>query len=171
MHLSARILCGLLLLASPAAFAQASATVGSVPASARIYKGITLTLTNPASGLSFGDIFTDATGGTVTLSPTSVRSTTGPVLAGTGIVSAASFDVTGKRNATYAITLPSNGTVSLAGPVGSTPMPVSAFTASAAGTLSAAGAQSFTVGASLSVGANQTDGDYNGTFSVTVAYN
>ena len=61
-------------------------------------------------------------------------------------------------------------------------MAVKTFTASVAGgtatstptgTLpSTAGAtQTFTVGATLSLAANQTDGDYSGSFPVTVAYN
>jgi hypothetical protein len=179
MHPTSRLLAGALLLAAPAAFAQASATVANVPATARIFKPISLTLSN--SGLSFGDIFSDATGGTVTLNPqTDVRTTAGPTLAATGIVNSALFTVGGKRNATYAITLPANGIVTLTGT--GTAMPVGTFTASvgsaapsttATGLIPnvAAGTQTFKVGATLTIGANQTDGEYAGTFNVTVAYN
>ncbi len=162
MHRSPRLALALLALSAPTLFAQASS---SVTASARIYKPITLSLTN--AGLSFGDIFTDATGGSVTLDAAGTRSTTGPALATTGSAYAAAFTVTGKRNATYAITLPAS--VSLTGP--GAPMTVNSFVTSTAGTLDASGTQSFTLGATLAVGANQTDGDYSGTFSLSVAYN
>jgi hypothetical protein len=176
MKVSCRIIVYTALLAPAVALAQSSATVSNVTASARIYKPITLALSN--TGLSFGDIFSDATGGLVTLNPqTEVRTTAGPVLAATGTVNAAHFAVTGKRSATYAITLP--GSITLSGP--GTAMTVNAFTASvgggapsnpATGTLSTpAGTQTFNVGAALTLGANQVDGDYSGTFNVTVTYN
>ncbi|WP_243321223.1 DUF4402 domain-containing protein [Geothrix sp. SG200] len=180
MHTLSRIFAGALLLAAPVAFAQsATATASSVPASARIYVPITVSLTN--GGLSFGDIFASTAGGDVTLDPqNNTRTTTDPALGTTGSVSAATFKVTGKRNATYAITLPSNGSVTLTG--AGTAMPVNNFTASvegAAATSNATGllpnvanaAQIFAVGGTLTLGANQTDGDYTGTFNVTVAYN
>ncbi|WP_243286177.1 DUF4402 domain-containing protein [Geothrix terrae] len=180
MHTLSRIFAGALLLAAPAAFAQsATATASNVPASARIYVPISVSLTN--GGLSFGDIFASTTGGDVTLDPqNNTRTSTNPTLGTTGSVSAAEFKVTGKRSATYAITLPADGTVTLTG--SGTPMPVSKFTASVAGaaaTTTATGllpsaanaSQTFTVGGTLTLGANQTDGDYAGTFNVTVAYN
>ncbi|WP_257309017.1 DUF4402 domain-containing protein [Geothrix fuzhouensis] len=182
MHTLSRIFAGALLLAAPAAFAQsATATASNVPASARIYVPITVSLTN--GGMSFGDIFTGTASSDVTLDPQSNnRSATGDAtLAGTGTARAAAFEVSGKRNATYAITLPTDGAVTLTGN-GGTPMPLSKFTASvnntaatgsATGQLpnSASAKETFTVGATLTVGANQTDGDYTGTFNVTVAYN
>lgn len=179
MHAASRILAGALLLAAPVAFAQSSASVANVPVTARIYKPITLTLSN--TGLSFGDIFADTTGGDVTLNPqTDLRTTAGPVLATTGAANSALFTVGGKRNATYAITLPANGTVTLTGPGAA--MPVKTFMASVAvgapanpatGLIpnTAGGTQTFKVGATLTLGANQVDGDYAGTFNVTVAYN
>lgn len=179
MYVSSRLLAGALLLAAPAVFAQSSATVSNVSASARIYVPITVSLTN--GGMSFGDIFASPAGGDVTLDPqNNTRTSNGPTTATTGTVSAAAFKVTGKRNATYAITLPADGTVTLTG--AGTAMPVSKFTASVAGVAatttatgllpSAANAtQTFTVGGTLTLGANQTDGDYTGTFNVTVAYN
>lgn len=179
MHAFSRLLAGALLLAAPAAFAQSTATASNVPASARIYVPISVSLTN--GGMSFGDIFASAAGGDVTLDPqNNTRTTTGPAIATTGSVSAATFKVTGKRNATYAITLPGNGSVTLTG--AGTAMPVNNFTASvenAAATGAATGllpnaanaSQTFAVGGTLTLGANQTDGDYAGTFNVTVAYN
>jgi hypothetical protein len=168
MHAASRILTGALLLAAPAAFAQSSATVANVPATARIYKPITLAQT---SGLSFGDIFPSAAAGTVTLTPAGVRSATGGATLGTtGTSNAAAFNVTGKKNATYVITFAAPS-VLLSSP-GGVDMVVNAFTTTAgSGTLSATGTQSFNVGATLAVGINQLDGDYAGTFGVTVTYN
>ncbi|MDP1830701.1 MAG: DUF4402 domain-containing protein [Geothrix sp.] len=166
MHAASRLLAGALLLAGPVAFAQASATAINVPATARIYKPITLA---NDTGLSFGDIFASATAGTVTLAPASTRTATGgATLAATGTANAAQFTVGGKRNASYAITFSSPVVLSGSG----ADMAVSAFTPSlGSGLLDATGAQIFTVGATLAVGANQLDGDYAGTFSVTVTYN
>ena len=168
MHAASRFLAGALLLATPAAFAQSSASASAVPATARIYKPITLALSN--AGMSFGDIFASSTAGTLTLAPASTRSVTGGAsMAATGTPLAAQFTVGGKKNATYGITFSSPVVLSA---LGGATMPVSAFTPSAgSGLLDATGAQIFTVGATLAVGANQVDGDYSGTFSVTVTYN
>lgn len=177
MHTFSRILAGALLLVAPAAFAQASATASNVPASARIYVPISL---NKTADLSFGDIFADTTGGDVTLNPqTTGRISGGPVLATTGTVTPAAFTVSGKRNASYAIILPVS--ITLAGPGGAS-MTVGSFTASVGGGAPASNAtgllpnaasasQTFAVGGTLTLGASQTDGDYTGTFDVTVAYN
>jgi len=120
--------------------------------------------------LRFGDVFTSATAGTVVLSPAGARSATGGVGLGSLSVSGpATFTVTGAANATYAITLPATITLSSASgtltvsPVTSSPGPT--------GLLSATGQQSLAVGGTLNVAANQADGDYAGTFNVTVAYN
>lgn len=176
MSTLSRTLAGALLLAAPAAFAQTP--TASATATARIYVPISV---SRIADLSFGDIFASTTGGTVTLSPVdNTRTPSGVVTATTGTVNAAAFKVTGKRNATYAISLPADGTVSLTGP--GTAMPVSAFTASVEGATAtstatgllpntASATQNFTVGGTLTLGANQVDGDYTGTFSVTVAYN
>jgi hypothetical protein len=128
-----------------------------------------ITLAN-LSGLSFGDVFANATGGTVLLTPAGIRTATGGlVLASTGTVGAATFTVGGAKSATYAITLPTGAT--LTGPSGT--MAVKTFTSTPSGTglLSATGTQALAVGATLTVGANQADGNYAGTFPVTVAYN
>jgi hypothetical protein len=171
------------MLTSMAAFAQASgtATVSAVAVATRIYVPITLI---GGTSLNFGDIFTSSTAGTVTIEPVaSARTATGgATLATTGSTSVASFTIGGKRSASYVITLPSDSTVTLTGPTGATAMPVKTFTASIGGATatttptgtlpSTAGAtQTFTVGATLSLAANQTDGNYSGSFPVTVAYN
>ena len=81
-------------------------------------------------------------------------------------------------NRTYAITLPVAAVpVTRAG--GNETMtidnfasrPTSAGADQLTGTLSNVGSDTFTVGARLNVAAGQIDGVYEGTFSVTVAYN
>ncbi|MDP2876103.1 MAG: DUF4402 domain-containing protein [Holophaga sp.] len=181
MRTLSRLLLGVALIVGGMAFAQtSSATAGNVPATARIYVPISVALTN--SGLIFGDVFANVTGGNVILDPaTDIRTTTGGLVLGTlSPTNSAVLKVSGKRSASFAITLPANGTVTLTGP--GTAMALNAFTA-AVGTVAlvapftsqlpnaSSATLSFKVGGTLVVGANQVDGDYTGTFSVTVAYN
>lgn len=121
--------------------------------------------------LAFGSLVAGS-GGSVTVSPASVRSASGGVvLVPSGPGAAAQFSVTGDPNATYAISLPGNGVVSLTS--GSNTMAVNNFTSSPnlTGALSVGGSQTLMVGATLSVGSNQAPGSYSGTFDVTVNYN
>jgi hypothetical protein len=166
-------------LASTVALAQ-PATVGSIPATSRVYVPIAVSLTN--AGLSFGDVFASAAGGTLVLDPaTDLRTVTGGLTLGTlSPVNSAIIKVAGKRSATFAITLPANGTVTLTGPGAA--MALNAFTVAVGSTALKAPFTSklpeqasafilLKVGGTLVVGANQADGDYAGTFSVLVAYN
>lgn len=130
------------------------------------------TLSN-ARGLDFGR-FVAAGGGTVTLSPSGLRSRTGAVvlLASPGVGQAV-FNVgrTGNgRKTTIAITLPSNGNIVLTS--GTNSMAVSNFVSTPTSPMPAPllGAASLSVGATLNVAPNQTPGTYSGTFSVTVNY-
>lgn len=121
--------------------------------------------------LAFGS-FAAGTGGTVTISAAGARSFGGGVtLVSSGSGAAASFGVSGNANATYAITLPANGVVSLTS--GPNSMAVNNFTSNPAptGLLSVGGSQTLMVGATLSVGSNQAIGSYSGSFNVTVVYN
>jgi hypothetical protein len=113
------------------------------------------------------------TGGTVVLAPGGTRTATGGVtLPGSvGTVTAASFNVTGDGNRTYAITLPSSDvTLTHSGNVAT--MAINAFTSnpSGTGTLSS-GAQTLNVGATLNVAVGQLPGVYTGQFTVMVNYN
>lgn len=149
------------------AFAQSSSATAT--ATAVIVSPITLTR---VADMSFGNIIADVDGGTVLLVPAGTRTLTGltsPSLPGT--VTAASFNVTGLANATYAITLPATHDISN----GVQSMTVNAFTSTPTptGTLDAAGTQTINVGATLNVGANQASGTYTNAagFTVTVNYN
>jgi len=176
MNFIPRIVTGIALLATSAAFAQSSATA-AVPTTAKIYVPLTATLTN--TGLAFGDIFANATGGNVVLDPTTdARTPSGGLILGTvSPFNSAAITVGGKRNAKFSVTLPTSTT--LAGP--GTAMTVNAFTAATGAVAltpalsqlpnSAAATLPIKVGATLVVAANQADGDYAGTFNVVVTYN
>lgn len=135
--------------------------------SIRVDPVITLTKT---TDLSFGDVFAGPAAGTVVLSPAGARTTTGGLLLGNSSpVSAASLRVHGAAYATYAILLPASAT--LAGPSGTLMVSSFSSTPGSSGLLSAAGIQQLNIGGTLDVAANQPDGDYSGTFAVTVTYN
>lgn len=122
--------------------------------------------------LAFGT-FVAGSGGSVVIAPSGARSASGGlVLVSSNAGAAAQFSVAGDPNFTYAITLPSNGTVTLSDGAGNS-MNVSNFTSSPSltGQLSGAGSQQLSVGATLNVGNNQPTGAYSGSFIVTVNYN
>lgn len=161
------------------ALAQATAT-GTGTANATIAKPITIT---PTADLDFGIIVPNGTGNgslTVAVDTAGTRTIAGDVdgaLLG-GTVGAAAFDITGRPNATYSITLPGAAATLTGASTGAT-MSVGSFldsTGGAGGTLTdpggtGLGSDSFTVGATLTVGETQADDTYSGTFDVTVAYN
>jgi hypothetical protein len=160
--------CLVMFAFSAAIFAQVSATS---TASATIVGPIAIANT---AALNFGNVAVNATAGTVVINPAGVRSVTGgcTLPAITGSPAAASFNVTGAANYTYAITLPSAATTISSG---ANNMTVDAWTStpSSTGTLSAAGAQTLTVGATLHVAGSQAAGTYTSAtpFTVTVNYN
>ncbi|MES2285364.1 MAG: DUF4402 domain-containing protein [Bacteroidota bacterium] len=122
--------------------------------------------------MSFGNMAVIAPG-TVVLDPSGSRVGTGgvtlPAIAGS--VMAASFDITGGANLTYAITLPLNCIISSGG----NNMTIDTFTStpSTTGTLSGTGTQQLKIGATLNIGGAQAPGTYiSGVpFTVTVNYN
>lgn len=135
--------------------------------SVRVDPVITLAKT---ADLRFGAVFAGPVAGTVILSPAGVRTVTGGLILGSlSPVGAAALVVNGSANATYAILLPASST--LTGPAGT--MQITAFSSlpGSSGLLSAAGMQQLLIGGTLNVVASQPDGDYSGTFPVTVTYN
>lgn len=157
-----------LSLGAYASAAQNSAT-GTGTANARIITAISIV---PGTALNFGDIVPSAAAGTVAVSTAGVRTSAGGATLGSATgVAAGAFTVSGQANATYALTLPANGVVTVTS--GANSMGVNSFVSnpSGTGTLSAGGSQALAVGATLSVGINQAAGSYTGTYQVTVAYN
>lgn len=129
--------------------------------------------------LDFGRLTVSSTSpGACIVTAGNVRSVEGGVTAiDIPTTSTASFAVTGKAGATYAITFPAvNPKIRRSG--GLEEMEVSNFSALPAsegvekntGTL-VGGNDTFTVGGKLNVVAGQAEGTYSGTFNVTVAYN
>jgi len=129
--------------------------------------GITKTI-----DMSFGNMAVISPG-TVVLDPSGSRVATGGVTlpAISGSFTAASFDITGGANLTYAITLPLNCIISSGG----NNMTIDTFTSSPSttGALSGIGTQQLKIGATLNIGGAQAPGTYiSGVpFSVTVNYN
>jgi hypothetical protein len=127
-----------------------------------------------AADLYFGNIVAGTNPGTVTVSHDGIRTKSGGVTLPTatpGTITAAKFNISGLPSATYSITLPTSTTITKIGE--SEQMTIDNFTSnpSGTGTLAANGEQTLSVGATLTVGANQPAGTYEGSFSVTVAYN
>jgi len=161
-------ICFVMFAFSAAMLAQVSATA---TASATIVGPIAIANT---ANMNFGNVAVSASVGTVVMTPAGARSVTGgcTLPAVTGSPAAASFNVTGAANYTYAITLPGAATTISSG---ANNMTVDSWTSSPAttGTLSGAGAQTLTVGATLHVSGSQAAGTYTSAtpFTVTVNYN
>ncbi len=119
--------------------------------------------------MDFGTVVPTANPGTVTVTPAGARTCSADVDCLGGTPAAASFDVTGKGNANYSITLPSSTTLTS----GANTMTVDTLNhdAGASPKLPVGGSETFNVGATLHVGATQAAGTYSGTFAVTVNYN
>lgn len=129
--------------------------------------------------LHFGQIIAGATAGTVTISSTSVRTTTGGVMpAGSGF-QAGRFVGRGTQNQRITLQiLPA--VIPLLGP--GLPMTVTDITIGTDGTLNQSGASRnyrivpadgifwFNVGGRLNVGASQAAGEYSGMFTATLIY-
>lgn len=153
---------GLALSSSNALAASASAN-----ATATVMQSIAITKN---ADLAFG-AFSPSTGGTVVMGTNNSRSGTGAVvLSSSDAGNRAQFTVTGTSGATYAITLPSNGTVTIAS--GGNTMAVNSFTSNPSGTGTLTGGTEVVyVGGTLTVGNAQASGSYTGTFNVSVEYN
>jgi hypothetical protein len=159
--------------------AQSSATVTGVTAGAVLITPMTITKT---ADLHFGTINVLAgSGGTVTLPSSSTVRVFSAGVSASAVnpqPTNAAFNVTGTKNETYALTLPS--TITVTETVGNTAtMTISSLTARFNGagadattsTLSTNGTDNFTLGGTLTVAASQVAGIYAGTFNVTVDYN
>ena len=125
--------------------------------------------------LDFGYLASGATAGTCTIdADTGARTTTGGVTPLGGSFGAASFVGAGTPNRNVLIREPS-GTITLTRSGGTETMTVSNFRVNGGnGTsrkIAADGTLIFKVAGQLNVGANQRDGQYVGTFPVTVDYN
>ena len=162
-----------LFLTSTVAMAQFDTDTNTSTAGATIVAPIAL---SHSVHLNFGQIVPHATlAGTVlqsaAASPT--RTPTNCTLGSSVGMAPGTFTVTGGANATYAITLPANGVVSLDDGGAGDAMAIDDWTSlpSATGTLNGGGTQTLYVGATLNIGAAQLAGAYTDDFDVIVTYN
>jgi hypothetical protein len=132
----------------------------------------------PAASLSFGQIVSGALPGSVRVSASGFRSTSGATYAASGFgVSAASFTIASAPNtpanntglSAWSVMLPVSATLSS----GKAEMTVDGFEYSwgSAGAGFGQSSRTLTVGATLHVGARQPSSEYAGSFALTVAYN
>ena len=157
----------LLTLLTGTAFAQSSASADAA-VNAEIVSPISIT---NVSALNFGRIIGTTAGGDVTIAATSAgtrTSTATDLLAPSGTVNAAKFQVTASDSYTYKITIPD---IDLTGATTSETMGVT-FTNSlgSTGLTGTGSAEDLYLGGTLTVGANQSEDTYSGTVTVTVAY-
>ncbi|HZU52275.1 MAG TPA: DUF4402 domain-containing protein [Holophagaceae bacterium] len=119
--------------------------------------------------LDMGTVIPGPTVGSVTLNPgTGAQGLAGGVVYASPTGQPAQFAVTGAPSHNFNISF--GGTpITLTGPGGTMSLALLA-SPSGTSTFSAGGAATLNVGGTLSVGANQAEGDYTGTFTVTVAY-
>jgi len=159
------------LLPGAAQAAQATAT-----ASGTVVTPIAITA---AANLAFGS-FAAGAGGTITVSTSGARTSSGVVALGGG-AAAARFDITGSASTTYSISHSGTAVLTNTTGGGGETMALAKFSDLTAGnatsgnvssgTLDGAGAQSLFVGGTLTVGAAQVPGVYTGTVIATVEYN
>jgi len=172
-------LAAILLITGITTNVMAQATVTGTSAGASIIAPITLV---QSGVLNFGSMSVlVGTGGTCVLpSNSTVRTQTGGVnlSAITPVATNAAYNVTGNKNTTYAVELPTDIVVTeTSGGVQVMHITLlkARFNGAAAdaitSTLSDLGTDNFTVGGTLTVAAGQLAGTYSGTFNVTVAYN
>jgi hypothetical protein len=176
-HHHKRILIGLTLVVELISVAPAAAATGNAVSRARIRRPTTLI---SSRDLDFGTLIRGATAGTVTINAqTGVRTRTGGVVLAGGAPNSAAFAGTGTGNAIVTMSV-SAATITLARSGGGATMTLNTLRvrAGAGGqqtlprnyTLPASGAQTFNFGGRLNVAANQLDGNYSGTFSLTMNY-
>lgn len=165
------IFVALFTLLSISVNAQSASALAQASISACIITPLTIT---KKVDMSFGNVVAGSGIGTVILTTTGTRTSTGGVIlpsAIPGTITEAKFETTGAANQTYSITLPTSATLTSS----SNTMTVNNFisnpTVASGGILNSDGKQDIYVGATLNVGAAQAAGSYSGNFSVTVAYN
>ena len=155
------------LLGSAAAFGAVPATKNDA-GKATILKSLSVVR---KSDLEFGELVV-AGSGTAVIDPVSGSlTTTGPVIKVGTTAHPAVFTATGSKNSIVLIHLPTSA-VTLTRVGGGGTMTVSNWTldGNTSRRIPQNSAFDFAVGATLNVAAGQADGDYSGTFSVTVQY-
>ncbi len=156
------------LIAATLATTPAVAATDDARGRATVLRPITVVRTGD---LDFGTILRGTTAGRVVINAsTGARTVTGGVLVAGGTPRRATFTITGTPRRVVTIRLTPTSTTLTNGNGGT--MLVNAFTlnGSANRRLSATGTIALGVGARLNVAANQADGNYTGTFNLTINY-
>ncbi len=193
MRGSRTLLPALLVVGSVSLFAAGpgTATSGAIPITAKIFTPITLG--DYTATMQFGDVFPGSAAGTVVLKPldNTISSTgTGLSLSTIDPTNCANIVVSGRRNASFSVAFSTASLTSSQSGATST-MTVDSWTAATANV----GADSWTalgngntstsaklpdiasskcqlrMGGTLNVPAGTLDGDYSGSYTVTVTYN
>jgi Domain of unknown function (DUF4402) len=156
-------------LAFIACFGATPALAEAEPAIGRAAVLNPLSVVNTAD-LDFGTLVHGTGAGTATVNPTTgTLSTTGGVVSAGGTPATANFLATGVVNRLFAIVVGSNPV--LTNGTGATmtvnPMMIDGPTLRLFG---AGGTSTIRVGGVLNLAANQADGDYSGTFDLTIIY-
>jgi hypothetical protein len=157
-----------------------AAKSGTATSTAAVIKPITLSV---GQILNFGRFAGSAEAGTLTVTTDGARTSTGGVVESSvdaGLVKAATFNVVGENNATYAIDYTTTATVFTNGTSSEdmtftkiTDLSASTITSDdiTTGELNASGDQTIFVGGTLAVGIDQPKGAYAGDIVVAVEYN
>lgn len=156
------------LIATTLAATPAAAATDDARGRATVLRQISVVRTGD---MDFGTILRGTTAGRVVINAsTGARTVTGGVVMAGGTPRRATFTITGTPNRVVTIRLTPTSTTLTNGTGGT--MLVNAFTlnGSANRRLSAAGTIALGVGARLNVAANQADGNYTGTFTLTINY-
>jgi len=127
-----------------------------------------------ASDLIFGRVIKPLAGtGTVTIDPTSGARTVDAGVQGldSPIPGRASFNVTGEGGQTFSVSVPATFQMTGPAPITVTTSSSVGATATLSSSLGSAGALLIGVGGSAPISASTINGDYSGSFIVTVAYN
>ena len=155
-----------------AAYPNHADTGTTSSAAATVYRPISIS--NP-TGLVFGKVVRPATGsGTVVINAsTGVRSTTGnATVLNTPTPSRAVYSVTGEGGQAVSVSVPTSFVMSTTGGTVTVTLTTTASgSQSLSSALGSAGSFGFYVGGSLPVTPTTKDGNYTGTFTVTVQYN
>lgn len=155
------------VLALGSSAAQAAEATGEGTITAKIVSPVSIT--QQGEGLDFGTMIAPTEAATVTIESSGSRSSSkSGILVGTNEGAAGIFEITGTPDQSVTVTLPDSATLNGSE---SGEMTVKTFTSSkgTAFTLDG-GTVTMNVGATLHVGASQPEGEYTGTYDVTVSY-
>ena len=128
------------------------------------------------SQMNFGRFSPGPQGGEITITPQSTVTLVGSIFKGSGVVTAASFYVTGESNATYSISLPSSPVI-LTNISNARTMKITTWSSDPQAGIATGylhnGYQTVYIGATLKVGTLEDNpvGLYTGSFTVTFEFN